>query len=359
MAGIFSSKGESDNLQLLTKKGQAFKAGNEYQTEADLITYTAPPYDGSNGKWTTQDRENNTPRWQVIVRLITIQKPKGYLKPFDQILSYYRSVDKLLYCKGHRLNWLNGAIYLVEELNRIKNIIESAVIVQSGFNVYILKSLSGDFPIPSPYTILPNLQNLQNLLEELNEAICNYAITKFHDLLYGIDQLPLKIGKIEYEYTREFIEVEQCEKAFLIYKKYNDNFPSTMIIYNDLFHKENFFSLFKDNNSLSQLTKPIPVFRRLYNSDLINNTDILLGTTTYPTSPKTFFGQEARVQVPLLMLYNLYFRNDNTNNLANDLYVGNYKDTKAAKILRREYLDNDVIVAYNSVRAKIKPYKEN
>ena len=37
MAGIFSSKGASDNLQLLTKKGQAFKAGNEYQTEVTKI----------------------------------------------------------------------------------------------------------------------------------------------------------------------------------------------------------------------------------------------------------------------------------------------------------------------------------
>ena len=155
---------------------------------------------GEDGSWLLSDRANNTnpERWRNGYSYIIKHKIQGRLAPFKQIYDFYNAVDGWLFRLGHMVKWCIGAKELVKALA------ESPL----WFNVGGQEGGSG---------LIYN--DVETTLNELNLGICDYAITKFHELIYGkFATTPLK-GDEAYQWDKEFITFEQGTVAPPIYNK--------------------------------------------------------------------------------------------------------------------------------------------
>jgi hypothetical protein len=240
-------------------------------------------WEGQDYYWLRTDREQQNHRWRHVCHLITSTQKQFYLFPFHQINSYYRLIYYWLAGKKHQSQWVKGAYYLVNDLT----------------DAYYKGITSGSW-----FTSTDAYQ----LLTDLNSNICNYAITKFYDLLYGTLTKPPLTGNAAWVWDRDFIIHEQGVVALSVYQGTTDDARN-------LINK-----IFNDQGFLSWLTNPsfngfvsflhgldlsgiyIPVFPNLYDSDI--------------TSPPNY-GQQGRINVPLGMLYpNHFFYNDTDTNLS-------------------------------------------
>lgn len=145
---------------------------------------------GQDGSWLTKDRDSDGDRWRAGYSYIIKNKIKGRLAPFKQIYTFYDSVDwYLTNVYKHEVKWCKGAKALVKALG----------ILEGGF-----------FAIAN---------DVETILNELNLGICDYAISQFHDLMYGkYAKTPLK-GDDAYKWDVAFITHEQGVVAPPIYKK--------------------------------------------------------------------------------------------------------------------------------------------
>lgn len=145
---------------------------------------------GQDGSWLTSDRDNNSDRWRTAYSYIIKNKIKGRLAPFKQIYTFYDHVDwYITNVYKHEVKWCKGGKALVKALG----------ILEGGF-----------FAIDNDVEII---------LNELNLGICDFAIEKFHELIYGkYAKTPLK-GDKAYQWDAEFITHEQGVIAPPIYRK--------------------------------------------------------------------------------------------------------------------------------------------
>lgn len=145
---------------------------------------------GQDGSWLTKDRDSNSARWRTGYSYIIKNKIKGRLAPFKQIYTFYDDVDwYLTNVYKHEIKWCKGAKALVKALG----------ILEGGF-----------FAIAN---------DVETILNELNLGICDYAIEKFHELMYGkYAKTPLK-GDDAYKWDVAFITHEQGVVAPPIYRK--------------------------------------------------------------------------------------------------------------------------------------------
>jgi len=149
---------------------------------------------GQDGSWLTNDRAGKgiRERWKTGYSYIIKHKISGRLAPFKQICDFYDEVDKYISNSAyqHEVKWCKGAKALVDALSEF---------IEGGN---------------------PFLDNgVETILNELNLGICDFAITRFYDLLYGkYAKTPLKEDDA-YEWDKAFIEYEQGVVAPPIYKK--------------------------------------------------------------------------------------------------------------------------------------------
>lgn len=145
---------------------------------------------GQDGSWLTKDRDSNGDRWRRGYSYIIKNKIKGRLAPFKQIYTFYDDVDwYITNVYKHEVKWCKGAKALVKALG----------ILEGGF-----------FAIAN---------DVETILNELNLGICDYAIEKFHELMYGkYAKTPLK-GDDAYKWDVAFITHEQGVVAPPIYRK--------------------------------------------------------------------------------------------------------------------------------------------
>lgn len=145
---------------------------------------------GQDGSWLTKDRDSNGERWRAGFSYIIKNKILGRLAPFKQIYDFYDDVDwYITNVYKHEVKWCKGAKALVKALG----------ILDGGF-----LAISND---------------VETILNELNLGICDYAIGKFHELIYGKhSKTPLK-GDDAYKWDVEFITYEQGTVAPPIYRK--------------------------------------------------------------------------------------------------------------------------------------------
>jgi hypothetical protein len=152
---------------------------------------------GQDGSWLTKDRDTNHSRWQKGFLYIIKNKIKGRLAPFSQIYDFYNSVDWLIRnTYKHEVKWCKGAKSLVKALGKSPLYLGG---LEEGSN------------------IIDN--DVETILNELNLGICDFAVEKFHELIYGqYAKKPLK-GDDAYNWDVAFIKHEQQVIAKPIYQK--------------------------------------------------------------------------------------------------------------------------------------------
>jgi len=164
----------------------------DYETYKLALRSKAKPqksWKGEDGSWLTADRANNKERWINGYSYIIKNKVQGRLAPFKQIYDFYNAVDTWVFRLGHRVKWCKGAKTLVEALS----VLDAGTI-----------TIANDVEV---------------ILNELNLGICDFAITKFHELIYGkYATTPLKEDEA-YKWDVAFITYEQGTIAPPIYKK--------------------------------------------------------------------------------------------------------------------------------------------
>jgi hypothetical protein len=292
MGGIFSSKAAAANFSGIPRKAEARQDGYEFETYAQYAlafggAAMSPQsaWDGSDAAWLRSDREHLQPRWKKAVVAITKGQLQDRLQPFSQILQYYKSIHLVVDLKGHAINWTKGAVYLVKDLT----------------DTYDVGVTTGNWSLFQTQGLI----ELKPILSILNRTIANFAITKFYDLLYGAQQTPLKTGKEAFKFDKEFIEQEQRDMAFPAYAAAHAALPAGLSVLNDFFNRESFWILIREVFlHYDSDTAFVPVFPDLYDSNLtVDGSPSAKYIPLTPSSTTTRFGQEARVQVPLLMLY--------------------------------------------------------
>ncbi|WP_293303118.1 hypothetical protein [Pedobacter sp. UBA4863] len=273
--------------------GREFKNYTAYKNYLLSIGKTPRPKDdwfGKDGYWQRSERVNAWRGWRNAVYYITSrQNPVTgelpWLMPFGQILAYYKQMYVFVKQKKHESKWLYGAYYLVEDL----------------WEAY------EDDLTPAECPIFTNPILLQ-LLKDLNTGIAEFAITQFYRLLFGEFKNSPRIGQTAFDFDRNFIIREQC---FVAYDLYNDVYNigasglSALLDMSSLFNNE--LSWVGFIKSVDPTGIVIPVIGGCYNSNLAN--------------PTERYGQDARTQVPLAMLYpNSYFA-DSTLQLSDILPI--------------------------------------
>ncbi|HEX8563507.1 MAG TPA: hypothetical protein VF676_11060 [Flavobacterium sp.] len=151
---------------------------------------------GEDGCWLFEDRDKPTIRWINGYTYIIKFKIQGRLAPFKQIFDFYNAVDGWIFRLGHRVKWCKGAKKLVGAL--------------AGNPVYFGGLEGGSGMIAN---------NVETLLNELNIGICDYAILKFHELIFGKYATTPLTGIRAYEWDRQFIIYEQGTVAVPYYAK--------------------------------------------------------------------------------------------------------------------------------------------
>ena len=274
------------NVRIVHKEpylGREYFTYEAYQQAQGSAAIPLKDWEGQDYYWLRTDREQQNHRWRHVCSLITSTKKQNYFLPFHQINSYYRLMNYWIKGKKHQSQWVKGAYYLVNDLT------------DAYYKGITLGSL---------FTDTDELK----LLQDLNTNICNYAITKFYDLLYGTLVKPPLVGGNAWNWDRNFIIHEQEVVAAPVYqgttadardwinKTFNDQGFLNWIRN----PKWNGFVSFLHGLDLSGIY--IPVFPNLYDSDI----------TKAPT-----YGQQARINVPLGMLHpNHFFYNDTDSNIS-------------------------------------------
>lgn len=228
---------------------------NEYESLAAFQQATGESALGSY-QWIKADRLSQSGSWITACENITRDQAQGKLLPFAQVRDYYIWVTRTLDGMGHESRWVKGALYLVNELT----------------NKYEGGMKMGTW---SATEVIP-------LLEELNVGIVDYAITQFHRLMYGdLKDNPLQ-GDDAYEFDKQFIQTEQGQVAFEVYSRYEGT--KALDTMNGMFTKESWLGW-----AASFVASEIPTHQKHIQADL--------------NDPETNFGQDARTNIPLYMLY--------------------------------------------------------
>ncbi|BEV05065.1 hypothetical protein [Chryseobacterium gambrini] len=237
----------------------------DYPTYKLALREAAIPEDkwkGQDGCWITDDRIWNREEWRTGFSYIIKNKIKGRLAPFAQIYKFYNSVDwYITNVYKHEVKWCKGAKKLVDALASSKIYFGG---LEGGSNV------------------IDN--GIETILNELNLGICDYAIEKFHELMFGkYAKFPLK-GDEAYNWDVNFITHEQGIVAPPIYRKTNID---TIRIFQMMSDKDgvdisNGVSIQGGGSSL--LNKVTPAFDDF-------------------TPPAKVTDDQFRIDLPLLMLY--------------------------------------------------------
>lgn len=192
---------------------------------------------GQDGSWLTKDRDTNSDRWRRGYSYIIQNKIQGRMAPFKQIYDFYNAVDwYITNVYKHEVRWSKGAKRLVLAFS------ESVFWGNTG-------SLEGGS------NVIDN--DVETILNELNLGICDYAITKFHELMYGkYSKNPLK-GDDAYNWDVTFIIHEQQVVAPPIYKKTTS---STIKKYQDMADKDPKSMMGAGSQIISQFNDILPAF---------------------------------------------------------------------------------------------------
>ena len=287
---IFSSVQATANITNVRVIHKEPYLGREFFTYEDYVAYqnahggtsiALKDWEGQDYYWLRTDREQQNHRWRHVCSLITSTQKQSYFLPFHQINSYYRLMNYWIKGHKHQSQWVKGAYYLVNDLT----------------DAYYKGITAGSW-----FTDTDELK----LLKDLNINICNYAITKFYELLYGdLSKAPLT-GIDAWNWDRDFIIHEQGVVAAPVYQGTTDDARDWI---NRTFNDQGFiawienpswngFVSFLHGLDLSGIF--IPVFPDLYDSNITKAPD---------------YGKQARIIVPLAMLYpNHYFYNDTNPN---------------------------------------------
>ena len=167
---------------------------------------------GEDGCWLIEDRAENKERWWNGYDYIVKNKVRGRLAPFKQIYDFYDAVDGWLFRLGHKVKWCKGAKKLVGALANSPVLIGG---LEGGSNV-----ISNDIEV---------------ILNELNLGICDYAIIKFHELIYGKYATTPLTGDDAYNWDVAFVTHEQQVVAPPIYNKTS---AKTIATYQDMADKK-------------------------------------------------------------------------------------------------------------------------
>lgn len=313
---LFSSSSAIQNLNKVGKRAAPPPQKNcEYK---DFATYraaggiyvTPEEWVGQDGKWLKQDRDKGHQRWKnammaIIKNYLTM---KGHLMPFEQVSDFYVFTQILVSYRKHNTLWLYGANYLVGDLADAFQRTNTATFLQNSAKVLTdpaspfyadLVLFNTAFPI------------FVNLLKQLNLNIADYALSQFYRLLYGDKRNARLTGLAAWKFDKQFIFKEQAVVAFPVYS--NPDLHLGIILENWFFNKVGGFRLYDWTGAYGY----IPVFPDQYDSNLSVN------------QANSRFGEEARVLVPLGMLYpNEFFYNDttagdDTSITGNDPNIGN------------------------------------
>jgi hypothetical protein len=177
---------------------------DNYETYKLALRDKAQPlktWKGEDGSWLFSDRDKNLERWVNGYSYIIKDKIQGRLAPFKQIGDFYNALDNWVFRLGHQVKWCKGAKSLVNVLA-----------INKYFKIGGLEG--GSIAVDN---------DIETILNELNLGICDYAITQFHDLIYGkYAQKPLK-GDDAYNWDVAFIIYEQQKVAPPIYSKTSED----------------------------------------------------------------------------------------------------------------------------------------
>jgi RHS repeat-associated protein len=196
------------------------------------------------GDWYKSDRKNDTDTWKNANLFNTLGGKTGEYEGFSQINDYYGWLIEELESRGHEVKWAKGAKGLTEKLS------------------YLTKA-QNDMDYGS----------LIGLLTELNEAIVDYAIPNFGQLLASKE--PIK-GEAAYNWDLALVKEEQRDIAGKVYNRWY-NKPGIAIMT---------LMVYPEYPVMSEFGGIIPfgMFREFPNWDLANDWEI-------------------RVDIPMLMLY--------------------------------------------------------
>lgn len=184
-----------DYAELLTDfltNGNKTKIASSHGEFPDLELYKIATGFGKlqNGCWLTKDREEKSNTWKTACMYIVEHKYQGILGPFSQIADFYNLLKKKVAEYKHKSRWLKGASKLVDALTLL-----------DGGNSFFAN-------------------DVEIILSELNLGIYDFAITKFHELLFGkYKNDPLDTMKKAYEWDLAFVKYEQGVVAVPIYDK--------------------------------------------------------------------------------------------------------------------------------------------
>ena len=244
---------------------------------------------GQDGSWLTKHRTNDGNKiiWKNAIHAILKYKLTGRLAPFSQIYDFYDAVDYYITkVYKHEVRWCKGAKKLVKALSKSP--------------VYMGGMEGGS-------VIIDN--DVETILNELNLGICDFAIGKFHELLFGkYSKTPLK-GEDAYNWDVNFVTYEQQIIAPPIYKKTSAN---TISKYQDMADKD-------PKSIMGTLSQGSSWLK-----------DILPGFDDFTPNAKVTDGL-FRTDLPLLMMYldkHKIHKNKVSTSLKNYLILNNNPDGK-------------------------------
>lgn len=237
--------------------------GNEFEDMESYQEITGKTELGDY-HWLKADRESQSGTWETAMVNMTRDEVEDVLQPFEQVRDYYIWVTKKLDEKGHESRWVKGALHLVDELS----------------DTYDEGVTSGHWFLTPGKDVIP-------MLEDLNVGIVNFAIKQFNKLLYGeLKDNPLQ-GEDAYLFDKDFIMKEQGIVAAPIYEQYAGT--DAIEAMNNLFNGYGMEGNAVDAMTWAGLVNEVPTHPELINADL--------------TDPESGYGVDARINVPLWMLY--------------------------------------------------------
>lgn len=248
---------------------------------------------GQDGSWLTKDREINGERWRCGFSYIIKNKVKGRLAPFSQIYDFYDDVDwYITNVYKHEVKWCKGAKKLVKAL---------------------AKSPVWFGGLEEGSNLIAN--DVETILNELNLGICDFAIEKFHELIYGkYAKTPLK-GNDAYNWDVAFVTYEQQFVAPPIYKKTSSD---TIKKYQDMADKDPKGVMGGLSQGSSWLNDILPAFDSF-------------------TPPAKVTDDLFRTDLPLLMLYldkHKINKNKCSPSLKNYLTLDGHVNDECKKIIK-------------------------
>lgn len=257
--------------------------------------YSLDKWTGQDGSWLTKDRAENNARWRKGYSYIIQNKIKGRLAPFKQIYDFYNSVDwYITNIYKHEVRWCKGAKKLVLAFS------ESPFLGNMG-------SLEGGSKVID--------NDVETILNELNLGICDFAIEKFHELMYGkYAKTPLK-GSDAYNWDVAFVTYEQQVVAPPIYKKTSN---VTIRKYQDMADKKPSSRMGAGSQVISWFNDILPAFNDFKPNALVTD-------------------DKFRTDLPLLMLYldkHKIDKNKSSPSLKNYLTLDGHVNDECKKIIK-------------------------